>query len=101
MRLTATGCSSLLVHVYPAKMSAATCTYSSEGFGAQQKTTKGDLRTMIDFVVFDERLRSLVKNTRAVRGAECGSGHFLVISEVELCISFVKKQRKSNKQKDV
>nr|CAD7263756.1 unnamed protein product [Timema shepardi] len=59
---------------------------------------RGDLRTMVDFVVSDERLRGLVKNTRAVRGAECGSGHFMMISEVELCISFVKKQRKNSAQ---
>ncbi|KAF1010546.1 MAG: hypothetical protein GAK29_05048 [Acinetobacter bereziniae] len=45
---------------------------------------RGDSKSLIDFVVYDERLRKLVKDTRAMRGSECGSDHYLVVSKVAL-----------------
>lgn len=44
----------------------------------------GESRTIIDFMIYNEKLNSLVKNTRIMRGAECGMDHYLVVSKVEL-----------------
>ncbi|CAG2056183.1 unnamed protein product, partial [Timema podura] len=59
---------------------------------------RGTLRPINDFVVYDERLKSLIKNIKAVRGAECETDHFMVISVNELVyiraetITFEQKQ---------
>ncbi|XP_052748322.1 uncharacterized protein LOC128200112 [Galleria mellonella] len=39
-------------------------------------------RSMIDFVIVDERLRAKVKDTRVYRGTNVGTDHFLVISRI-------------------
>jgi hypothetical protein len=45
---------------------------------------RGDQKSMIDMVVYDERLRGHVRDTRVYRGAECDTDHYLVVSRVDL-----------------
>ncbi|XP_050563412.1 uncharacterized protein LOC126912929 [Spodoptera frugiperda] len=39
-------------------------------------------RSMIDFVIVDERLRTKIKDSRVYRGTNVGSDHFLVIARI-------------------
>ena len=45
---------------------------------------RGDQKSLIDLVIYDERLKKCVRDTRVWRGAECGTDHFLVMSSVAL-----------------
>ena len=55
-------------------------------------------RSVIDFFMYDERLRSMVVDTRVKRGAELGTNdHYLVVSRLRLN-KFWRKKVKGSKQ---
>lgn len=60
--------------------------------------SRGEQVSMIDYVLYDRRLRDMVKDTRVFRGAECGSDHYLVVSRVDLGRKWVVKKRECVKQ---
>ncbi|CAG4976084.1 unnamed protein product [Parnassius apollo] len=43
---------------------------------------RGDDRSMIDFVIVDERMRSAVVDTRVYRGSNVGTDHYLVLCRI-------------------
>lgn len=43
---------------------------------------RGEKKSMIDFVIVDERLKGRVVDTRVFRGSNIGTDHFLVVSRV-------------------
>src|SRR5215468_1792809 len=58
---------------------------------------RGEYKSMIDLIVYDERLRELVTDTRVIRGSECGTDHFLVVSKVCLGRKWVHRKKRVNK----
>src|SRR5436189_4710222 len=53
---------------------------------------------MIDFIIYDQRLKRLVVDTRVKRGAELGTNdHYLVVSRLRL-IKFWRKKVKGSGQ---
>ncbi|CAK1594622.1 unnamed protein product, partial [Parnassius mnemosyne] len=43
---------------------------------------RGDDRSMIDFIIVDERMRSAVVDTRVYRGSNVGTDHYLVLCRI-------------------
>src|SRR5215510_13228855 len=62
-------------------------TYTWENRTAGQKS-------VIDFIIYDQRLKSLVMDTRVVRGADVGTDHYLIISHIKLNLGWRKRVKK-------
>uniref|UniRef100_A0A8D8TNG9 Craniofacial development protein 2 n=1 Tax=Cacopsylla melanoneura TaxID=428564 RepID=A0A8D8TNG9_9HEMI len=55
----------------------------------------GEYKNQIDHVLIDNRHRSHITNVRTIRGAECGSDHYLVLVKIRQKIA-IEKRNKSN-----
>lgn len=54
---------------------------------------RGGHRTMIDYLILDERLRELLDDTKVLEDADCGTDHFLVISHIRLGQGWVNRPK--------
>ena len=62
---------------------------------------RGDQKSMIDLVLYDQRLKGKVLDTRVYRGSECGTDHFLVVSKVNLGNKWVNYKKVKQVQKRI
>ena len=51
------------------------------------------VRNQIDFILFQKRFRNSVLQTRTYPGADCGSDHVPVVSEIRIKLKTVKKEK--------
>lgn len=63
-------------------------------------TARGQ-RSLIDYVLVNNKMKSLVQDVRVFRGSEIGSDHFLVIAEVKLQTKWKRNKPKDRNKEEV
>lgn len=58
-------------------------------------------RSLIDYVIVNEKMKNLIQDTRVYRGPEIGSDHYLVISEIKLLRRWKKFRTKTINSEEV